>query len=184
MLLQLNRFQNAPQESMSISADTSSNKRRWKLHLATHPTEVLEIISNYLQLQDFPAKSSMKFTCKRFYGVVNAAYSNAEIIILERLPYCMEKSLYACTSCNRLRPEGRFSDAMRRKNRGKYGDRPSKRFCITCGLRPSPINYVSRYARGTYVEVSGAGNVRCAHCDEFRPARSKLSKVCIPCALV
>jgi hypothetical protein len=143
------------------------------------------MIINNFKLQDFPMKSNMKVTCRRFHQLIEAEYfSIAEIMVLERLPYWMENSLYACTLCARLLPKSRFSDKMCKGKRGKNGYSPSKRFCITCvGLRPSPISCTSRYTRGTYVEIWGLGYMCCAQCDRFQLARSKSSKNCISCAL-
>ncbi|KAL2869243.1 F-box domain protein [Aspergillus lucknowensis] len=127
--------------------------------LSLPPELHLLIISNL----SFPDLTCLKVTCSYFYHLI-PPMSHEELLEAECTAFAIDKDLYACRYCLRLRSGGRFADRMLRRRRGRRGRHAGRRFCVQCGLKPRGDSGEARYGPGAQVVMMGTAYVLCAEC--------------------
>lgn len=146
------------------------------------PTELHSHIISYLS---FPENVHLKITCRYFYGLVT--FDHAAQISAETSPYAIDKGLYACHSCERLRASHWFADSMLRRKRRRGGFNARKRLYVEYGTRPAGKTAVQRYTPGTHIEIQGVYHVICVRCRQFTlgmtDMHGKRWPFCEPCGL-
>ncbi|OCL05468.1 hypothetical protein AOQ84DRAFT_271563, partial [Glonium stellatum] len=125
------------------------------------PVELQKDIIDFL---DFPSKQALRSTSHHFF-IITKRPTHGELLVIEQSAWAIERRLYACKDCIRLRPSHKFADAMRKGPKGLNGRQPHKRFCIDCGLHPKPRT--TRYSPGARIEVEGKRYVLCNICKLF-----------------
>ncbi|KAJ4380999.1 hypothetical protein N0V86_003346 [Didymella sp. IMI 355093] len=131
--------------------------------LRLSPELHLQIIA-HLEEVDFMSVYKLRLSTKYFYNTISAP-DPVHLLMLEDMQFSLEKSLYACKYCLRLRPASKFAEKMLRGKTGRYGDHPCNRFCADCGF---DTRKPQRYMRGTQQKVNGELWVRRIHCDEVK----------------
>ncbi|KAK4103190.1 hypothetical protein N658DRAFT_392608, partial [Parathielavia hyrcaniae] len=103
----------------------------------------------------------LRATC-RYFRTIIPPLNLYELLAAEASRIGMERKLYACSFCHRLRPATCFDDSMKEWARGKGARDSIKRFCLDCGVR-SPPGRVG-YGRGDHIRIKGALFVICFYC--------------------
>ncbi|KAE8324450.1 hypothetical protein BDV39DRAFT_180516 [Aspergillus sergii] len=128
------------------------------------PTEIHQHIAQCL---DFPSLIQLKLVCQHFYALLPPLSFN-RMLEVEVSAFGMQKDLYTCGDCLRLRPRARFADNMVKKKRAKFAVGAKKRFCVDCGVNAR--QGTTRYTRGSQIIVQGEQYVICRSCGAFREA--------------
>lgn len=103
----------------------------------------------------------LRLTNRHFYNIVEKA-THDDILGVEQTIWAIERRLYACKFCIRLRHASKFADAMLKGKTGRNGTQRFKRFCADCGFAP-PQGQI-RYSRGSEAIVNGERWVWCRLC--------------------
>jgi hypothetical protein len=113
---------------------------------------------------DFPSNVLLKMTCGHFNAFITAL-GHRELMEAETSDFCLQKDLYACCDCLRLRTKTKFADNIARKRRGRSRIDSAKRFCVDCGVNPR--EGTTRYTAGSHIVVQGELYVICRSCRIF-----------------
>ncbi|OJJ34723.1 hypothetical protein ASPWEDRAFT_39804 [Aspergillus wentii DTO 134E9] len=128
----------------------------------------------------FPDILYLKMTNTYFYDLI-PKLSHSELLLAEESDYALERELYTCRYCLRLRPAWRFADRMHRRRRSLHGRDVHKRFCVECGLKPRDDGN-ARYGPGAQIVIQGCLFVICIYCKEFgRGAYDRLDRETSEC---
>lgn len=167
-----------PADQMPVVASKSSKPNMTLMErFMDLPGELQMQIVDHVRHLGFPHAQRLKTTCKGFNGIVPKP-NKRQIHIDELSPLAMEKRLFACYDCFRLRPSTAFGDAQRTGKRGKNGQNCQKRFCVDCGLNfTSEAVTVPRYRPGSQYKVNGDVYVVCHTCGPIK-LRYRLQGVC------
>jgi hypothetical protein len=143
------------------------------------PNEIQQHIIDYL---DFPSNVLLKMTC-RYFNTFITALGHGELMEAETSDFCLQKDLYACRDCLRLRTKTTFADNVVRKRRGRYRIDSAKRFCVDCGVNPR--EGTTRYCAGSQIVMQGELYVICGSCRTFakgaRTEEGRNTSVCQRC---
>ena len=107
------------------------------------------------------AARHLRLTNRHFYNIVEQA-THSELLRVEQTEWAMERRLYACMYCIRLRHASKFADTMLKGKTGRNGTQTYRRFCVDCGFAPPKGQ--TRYSAGTEVRVNGTRWVWCQRC--------------------
>ncbi|KAK4127199.1 hypothetical protein N657DRAFT_535383, partial [Parathielavia appendiculata] len=75
----------------------------------------------------------LRTTC-RYFRAIMPPLNPYELLAAEASKIGMERQLYACSFCHRLRPASKFDDSMKEWARGKGARDSINRFCLDCGV--------------------------------------------------
>lgn len=128
------------------------------------PAEIHQLIAECL---DFPSRIRLKLVCQHFYALL-PPLNLSQMLEVEVSAFGMQKDLYTCRDCLRLRPRARFADNMVKRKRAKFAVDAKKRFCVDCGVNARPGT--TRYTRGSQIVIQGEQYVICRSCGVFREA--------------
>ncbi|KAM6513965.1 hypothetical protein FALCPG4_015151 [Fusarium falciforme] len=124
------------------------------LTLTTLPNEIQNAIINLLDSFD---RLVLRTTSRHFRGIIPITID--DLLTAEQAFLSLEMDLFGCYDCLRLRRAAYFADNMRKGKRGRWGSRPSSRFCIDCGLNPRPDT--TRYTPGSTIIIGGKRFIKC-----------------------
>jgi hypothetical protein len=139
------------------------------------PIEILLIIAQYL---DAFSLIWLQRSCRLFREIIPSP-THLELIEAEKAHFGIENDLYACRDCLRLRPRAKFADNMVKRQKAKWGDNSTERWCVECGLNPRLGT--NRYTAGNIITILGEPNVICLKCREFRQAASENGRPLFVC---
>ncbi|KAK4135879.1 hypothetical protein BT67DRAFT_263173 [Trichocladium antarcticum] len=142
------------------------------------PGEILNQIMAELNPLDLALLGS---TCTHFRSIIPPFNIN-ELVKVESTKIGVQRKLYACSFCLRLRHASRFADPMMRRKRRKHrGEERASRFCVECGLK-QPTDERG-YRPGNIVTMNGVAHVVCISCHRFEcPADTRGdSRWCAKC---
>ncbi|CVK96055.1 uncharacterized protein FPRN_12132 [Fusarium proliferatum] len=122
--------------------------------LSTLPNEIQNDIIN--QLDSF-GKLILRTTSRHFRAMV--AITVNDVLTAERASVSLGKDLLGCYDCLSLKRAECFADNTRRGKTGRWGSKPTSRFCIDCGLRPA--SGITRYSRANKIIIGREGFVKC-----------------------
>ncbi|WZH40770.1 F-box domain-containing protein [Fusarium acuminatum] len=122
--------------------------------LSTLPNEIQNAIINQLDSFD---KLILHTTSRHFRTMV--AITVNDLLAAERASVSRGKDLLGCYDCLCLKRAECFADNTRRGKTGRWGGKPTSRFCIDCGLHPP--SGTTRYNRANRIVIGGEGFVRC-----------------------
>ncbi|KAK4098913.1 hypothetical protein N658DRAFT_390285, partial [Parathielavia hyrcaniae] len=103
----------------------------------------------------------LRATCHHFRTIVPLLGID-ELVMAETNQTALERDLYACCLCLRLRHSTHFADNMMWKAKKNSEGESVNRFCIPCGLRPPPGK--NGYPKGILLTRNGLWFVICRHC--------------------
>ncbi|KAL2823006.1 hypothetical protein BJX63DRAFT_3604 [Aspergillus granulosus] len=126
------------------------------------PPELHLLILTHLT---FPETTHLKLTCTYFHNLI-PSLTHAELLTAECTDFAVERDLYACRYCLRLRSGDQFGDRMLHRRRGRRGRHAGRRFCVQCGLMPREGGE-ARYGPGAKVVLRGGTYVLCKECGGF-----------------
>ncbi|SPJ70275.1 uncharacterized protein FTOL_00003 [Fusarium torulosum] len=122
--------------------------------LSTLPNEIQNAIINQLDSFD---KLILRTTSRHFRTMV--AITVNDVLAAERASVSLGKDLLGCYDCLCLKRAECFADNTRRGKTGRWGSKPTSRFCIDCGLHPP--SGTTRYNRANRIVIGGEGFVTC-----------------------
>ncbi|KAL2015920.1 hypothetical protein VTK56DRAFT_4534 [Thermocarpiscus australiensis] len=135
--------------------------------LLTLPGEIQNKIIGELEPIDIPL---LRATCRYFRKIIPPR-SMRELLVAESSSTGMERDLYACCLCLRLRHSSHFADKMMKRHKRKLAAGSSTRFCMECGLNPAPGQH--GYCPGSHITKNGVVSVICISCRRlWRPSRN------------
>lgn len=163
-------FLNRPRNG-AMSSETASTT------LPTLPGEIQNMIVGDLEPFDLLL---LRATCRHFRNVV-PRLDIGELLVAECSKTAMERDLYACCLCLRLRRASHFADKMIKKQKRKLAGGGSSRFCVQCGVKPPPGK--SGYGSGTFITKKNVVSVLCIYCVQLGyPAQDENGKTTQYCA--
>ncbi|KAK3933530.1 hypothetical protein QBC46DRAFT_401881 [Diplogelasinospora grovesii] len=151
--------------AMSVYTETSSRT------LLTLPGEIQNKIVGKLEPLDLLL---LRATCRHFRNIIPPLNIH-ELLVAESSKTGMERDLYACRLCLRLRHSSHFADTMMKKGKRKLAGGGISRFCVECGLKPPPGQ--NGYSPGTHITRNGVVSVICIYCTCLaRPSQDRDGK--------
>lgn len=94
------------------------------------PTELHYKILDLLEIQD-----KARLSCTNVYfSLLIKPPTLQEFLVAETTQWAIDRCLFSCRGCVRLRPLRKFTDDMRKGKRGRNGVDAGARFCIDCGV--------------------------------------------------
>lgn len=134
------------------------------------PNEILHSIAQYL---DAFSIVWLQRSCRDFRESIPPP-THPELIKAETAGFGLQKNLYACGDCQRLRPRENFADKMVKSKEAKFGPKTVDRWCVECGINSGPGN--PRYTAGDQIVTLSELYVICIDCREFREGASEIGK--------
>lgn len=128
------------------------------------PTEVHALVAECL---DLPSRMQLRKVCRYFLELI-PQLSIHEMLKVEVSAFGIQKDLYTCGDCLRLRPRAKFADNMVKKKKARFAINAEKRFCVECGINPG--KGTTRYTRGSLIVVQGESFALCRSCGSFSEA--------------
>jgi hypothetical protein len=123
-----------------------------------------ELKKNIIDVLDIPSKLALRITSRDFFLLIKPA-THKDLMAIEKSVWAIQRGLYTCMDCTRLRPSCKFADAMRKGSKGLNGKKPHRRFCIDCGLHPKL--HTTRYSPGAEITVNDKRYVLCKKCRNY-----------------
>ncbi|KAL2017781.1 hypothetical protein VTK56DRAFT_1699 [Thermocarpiscus australiensis] len=112
----------------------------------------------------------LRSTCRYFRNIIPPLNMD-ELLVAEISKIGIERNLYACCLCLRLRRAWHFADKMMKGPKRKLpegGSSRHTRFCVECGLNPPPGHH--GYTRGDFITRNGVVSVKCMFCTRLAQA--------------
>jgi hypothetical protein len=161
-----------------LTVDTTMDTGTASLTLLNLPGELQNKIIGELEPLDLLI---LRATCRHFRTIIPLDIH--VLVAAETSTVAMERNVYACCLCLRLRHSSHFADKMMKKAKRKLGGGGPNRFCTPCGLNPPPGR--TGYGRGTFIMKNGVVSVLCICCGRLEhPAQhsnSNNAQYCVSC---
>ncbi|PQK11672.1 hypothetical protein BB8028_0003g02960 [Beauveria bassiana] len=129
----------------------------------------------------FPDNVNLKYTCRGLYDLIN--FDHTAQMEAENSKYAVEKRLFVCNDCHRMRRSHQFADKMIKKSRRRGGSEALTRFCIDCGVTPKGEKNSLRYTPGSHISIQGVHHVICQACQAFTRGAQRNDGVNLPYCL-